>query len=227
MAHNPQKAWSKAITSRSIEYPAEYVIRIFKGKYPRLDFKSHVFAGKKILDVGCGDGANLAFLARCGFDAFGVEITDEIAAKVKENLERLGLQADVRVGSNASLPFSKGFFDYLLSWNACYYMDGKLNFDEHVAEFARVLKKNGYLVLSIPKTSNITLKHGEKLPGGYQIIRNDTSKLRNGATMKIFRSPAEIKKSFGKHFKKFIFGDMHDDCFGWNYHWYLVICQKK
>lgn len=228
MPYDARKNWNKAIVSRPMEYPAEFLIRIFKGKYPRLDLRKNDYQGRRICDVGCGDGANLAFLGRCGFKVHGVEITDDIADKVKANLASFGIKADIRVGSNKNIPFKDGFFDYLVSWNACYYMDnGELDFGTHVKEFARVIRPGGYLILSIPKTSNITLRAGKRLKGGYQVIEKDTSKLRNGAVFKIFKGTGDVKKSFGKYFTNFIFGDQHDDCFGWNYHWYLVVCQKR
>jgi hypothetical protein len=37
----------------------------------------------------------------------------------------------------------------------------------------------------------------------------------------------EIEKAFSSYFTNFIFGSIEDDCFGFNYHWHLAICQKK
>ena len=42
--------------------PAEYVIRIFKGKYPRLNLIKNSFKNKKICDIGCGCGRHMIFL---------------------------------------------------------------------------------------------------------------------------------------------------------------------
>ena len=43
-------------------YPAEYVIRIFKGSYPKLNFDKKSYDGKKICDIGCGVGRNLPWI---------------------------------------------------------------------------------------------------------------------------------------------------------------------
>lgn len=113
-------------------YPAEYVIRIFKGKYPRLNLSKDSFKNKKICDVGCGDGRHLVFLRKCGFDVYGVEITEKIVNKVKNNLLKAKIDADVRVGTNDNIPFKDNYFDYLLSWNACYYMGKQSDFSKYV-----------------------------------------------------------------------------------------------
>ena len=79
------------------------------------------------------------------------EITKEIVKYTKENLKRLTIKSIIKVGNNSHLPFDPSFFDYLLSWNSCYYMGDNLDFNLHVNEYARVLKKNGYLIMAIPK----------------------------------------------------------------------------
>jgi ubiquinone/menaquinone biosynthesis C-methylase UbiE len=106
-------------------------------------------------------------------------------------------------------------------------MQGRRNFNKYVKEFARVMKPNGYLVLSIPKKTSFIYKDSEKSNPGYQIIRNDPFNTRNGEVLRMFENENDIKKEFSTHFKNFIFGSVHDDCFGYNYHWHIVVCQKK
>ena len=67
----------------------------------------------------------------------------------------------------------------------------------------------------------------EKLKKGYRIIRNDPFNVRNGEILRMFENENEIQKEFSGYFKNFIFGSIHDDCFGYDYHWHLVVCQKK
>lgn len=62
--------WNKTYTeNEQMAYPAEYVIRMFKGSYPRLNLKmiSGGDEGKSILDIGCGDGRHLCFFNTLGF----------------------------------------------------------------------------------------------------------------------------------------------------------------
>ena len=226
--YNAQKEWSKVLLRQnSIAYPAEYVIRIFKGNYPKLQLSKKSFSRKKICDISCGDGRNIVLLDECGFDVYGTDITKEIVKHTKENLKQLGIKSIIKVGNNSHLPFDSDYFDYLLSWNSCYYMGNNLDFNLHVNEYARVLKKNGYLVMSIPKETFPYFKECKKLKNGYYIIKNDPWKLRNGEVLRSFKNKEEIMKVFSTKFKNFIFGSIDDDCFGYNYHWFLVVCQKR
>src|SRR5438093_5888849 len=121
-----QAEWTKAFKNREMPYPPEYVIRIFKGEYPRLNLDKQSFKGKAICDVGCGEGRNFFFLKRSGFKVFGVEITKAIVDQIKKNIAPM--RADVRVGTNDNIPFKDEAFDYLLSWNACYYLSEQMAF---------------------------------------------------------------------------------------------------
>ena len=237
--YNAQKEWNRTILKRnSIAYPAEYVIRIFKGNYPKLQLSKKSFSRKKICDVSCGDGRNIVLLNECGFDVYGTEITKEIVRYTKENLKRLGIKSTLKVGNNLHLPFDPSFFDYLLSWNSCYYMGDNLDFNLHVNEYARVLKKNGYLIMAIPKETKYFstgmsrnkvpyFNGSKKLKNGFCIIKNDPMKVRNGEILRRFKNKKEITKAFSKKFKNFVFGSIDDDCFGYDYDWFLVVCQKR
>ena len=102
-------------------------------------------------------------------------------------------------------------------------MGESLDFNSHVKEYSRVLKKNGYLIMSIPKLKFPYFKGSKKVKTGYCMIKNDPLKTRNGQVLRYFKNKEEIKKEFSKEFKHFVFGSVADDCFGYNYHWYLVV----
>jgi SAM-dependent methyltransferase len=226
--YNAKKEWTKDILNeKEMAFPSEYVIRIFKGSYPRLNFDKSSYKGKRICDIGCGDGRNLVLLSQCGFDTCGVELTEEIVNKVTDDLNKLNVYSEIRVGTNQNIPFNESFFDFILSWNSCYYMGENRDFNTHVKEFSRILKKDGYLILSIPKKTCFIYHGSEKLKDGYQIIRNDPFNIRNGEVLRMFEDEKEIENTFSKYFKNFIFASIHDDCFGFDYHWHLVVCQKE
>jgi len=227
MDYNAQSEWTKKLTSGRMSYPSEYIIRIFRGEYPKLVLKNFSYKNKKLLDIGCGDGRNMAFLKSLGFDVHGLEITEEIAEKITENLNSVEISATVVVGNNRKIPFPKEFFDFLVSWNSCYYMGHEKSFDNYVDEFARISKPESHLILSIPKKSCFIFKDSEEIRPGYREIKNDPFGVRNGEILRCFEDSDEIEATFSKHFEKFTFASIHDDCFGFNYHWHLAVCQKK
>ncbi len=226
--YKPKKEWFSAYKNMdSIAYPSEYVIRIFKGTYPKLKLNREQFKNKKICDLGCGDGRNLILLNECGFKLFGVEISEEIIKQTKNNLKQLGISPILKAGTNEKIPFKDSFFDYLLSWNSCYYMGKNSNFELHVKEMARVLKKNGYLVVSVPKKTCFIFKDSKKVGKNLMLIQNDPFKIRNGERLWIFKNQKELRDTFSKYFHNFVFASVEDDCFGYEYHWDLMVCQKS
>lgn len=228
--YDAKQSWNTSVfLAGEMTFPAEYVIRIFKGRYPRLKLRDNEpFENKKICDVSCGDGANLFLLNQCRFQLFGTEITSEMVNRAKHNLSNRGINdVDIRVGTNDSIPFDNGFFDFLLSWNSCYYMGPRRDFEAYVKEFARVIRKGGYLILSIPKKTCFIFKQAELVGQGYCVIKKDPFGIRNGEVMRIFQNKAEIKETFSSYFKDFTFASVHDDCFGYAYHWHLLVCRRK
>lgn len=227
MRDKETNGWIRTYRKMPLPYPAEYVIRIFKGNYPRLPLDRKSFRGKKICEIGCGTGRNLVVLKECGFRLYGCDIAEEIIATTLKNMKKVGVKVDLRVGTNRHLPFGNAFLDYVLSWNSCYYMGDHRDFSSHVDEFARILKPQGWLVLSIPKKSSFIFKNSDRLRNGFRVIRNDPLKHRNGTILKMFRNESEIKEAFSSRFGQFAFGSVHDDCFGRNYHWHMVVCRRK
>lgn len=111
-------------------YPSENLIRVFKGSYPGHSFEAKEFKDKSILDVGCGDGRHCVFFNNdIGFRTYGVEPTEKLASIAQKNVDATGANAEICVGTNRALPFGEGKFDYLVSWNSCYYMGENHKYD--------------------------------------------------------------------------------------------------
>ena len=98
------------------------------------------------------------FLKKLGLNVFGTEISSDIVNKAKKNFQIF--KKNLNTGTSDDLNFKSNYFDFLLSWNSCYYMNPKhpFNFNKHVEEMSRVLKTNGILILSIPKKPHLFLK---------------------------------------------------------------------
>lgn len=221
------KGWSERYRKSGVAWPSENVIRIFKGAYPRLDLRKDGYEGKKIIDVGCGDVGNLLFLETLGLKLYGIEIDQKMVNQVNELLEERGVNADIRFGSNESLPYEDGLFDILLSWNAAYYMGALRDFSKNVAEFARVLKSGGHLIMSVPKTTHQIFNGAKIIDDEFAMIQVDRLGIRIGEVFRRFKDTKDIEKTFSTHFTDFSFGSVEDDYFGIAGHWHLVVCTRK
>lgn len=138
--------WETVYRSRAWgQYPGEDVIRFVKGRFGQAADPSQV----RLLEAGCGSGANLWFMAREGFCACGV---DRSATAVRLARERLDLECprwraaggQVEVGDLQGLPWPDGSFDAVLDVVAVCYC----SFDEAqraYAELARVTQPGGRL----------------------------------------------------------------------------------
>lgn len=230
MIQNQTQSWTNMYLDKSVMmYPNEKVVMMFKGHYPRLDLSKvgGGYDGKSVLDIGCGDGRDIAFLSTLGFGQIaGTEISQEIVDRAITNLNAMDIHADIRVGSNADLGFAQETFDYVLSWNVCYYMGEEHDFHTHVKEYARVMKPGAILVFSIPFKDCFVYKDGiEK--DGYITITNDWCKVRNGSIQKVFDDEKDIENTFYPYFDDFVFAKVYDDWFGLDFHWFVGYCVRQ
>ena len=229
MSHDAAESWSTLYSKMDdISYPAEGVIRIFKGSFPELTMPKPK-AGDCVCDVGCGDGRHLPLFHSLGMDVSAVEITDDITKTLRHRMQGLRVPAKIHTGHAGDLPFANETFHYLLSWNSCYYMSfGGLDFQKHVDEMARVLKPGAWIVCSIPKKSSFIFRDSvEHRVPGYRVIKDDYFGLRNGEVMRCMDSREDLEDSFSTRFDEFCHADLDMDWFGLSYRWHVFAARRS
>lgn len=97
---------------------------------------------KRVLDIGCGDGALVRMMAHRGAEAIGLEPSQERldTARAAEDIPG----ADYVEGVGEALPFADGDFDSVVIFNSLHHIPGK-GMDACLAEAARVLVPGGQL----------------------------------------------------------------------------------
>ncbi len=101
-------------------------------------------ADRRLLDVGCGDGALAAEFARLGAVVTGLDADPEMIAAARRRTEIEGTQLRLVEGRAESLPFSDATFDLVLAVTTlCFVRDA----ETVVMEMTRVLKPGGRLVI--------------------------------------------------------------------------------
>ena len=98
--------------------------------------------GKRLLDVGCAEGAFLEAARDAGFDVHGTELSPHGAASTAQ---RLGVP--VHCGELIDARFESGSFDVVTLWHV---LEHVLHPGETLAEAHRILRPGGSLVVAVP-----------------------------------------------------------------------------
>jgi len=112
------------------------------GRFLRPEFIS----GKDVLEVGCGMGTHASLLARNGARLTAVDLTERAVQTTRRRFELFGLPGDIQRADAEKLPFADACFDFVWSWGVIHHSS---RFESCLAEFARVLRPGGRLMLMV------------------------------------------------------------------------------
>lgn len=76
-------------------------------------------AGKKVLEIGVGLGADHQRFAEAGADLTGIDLTARAVAHTRTRLQVFGLESQLAVGDAERLEFPDETFDLVYSWVCC------------------------------------------------------------------------------------------------------------
>lgn len=104
----------------------------------------------RVLDVGCGTGRHLLYLAQHGFEVHGFDFSESAISEVEQRLAGVEYDADVRVADfSEAFPYEDGSFDATLAFRSIHHTD--LDTITHaVDEIFRVLKPSGLVYVQVP-----------------------------------------------------------------------------
>jgi ubiquinone/menaquinone biosynthesis C-methylase UbiE len=184
--------------------------------YEVAEFKKH--AGDKVLEIGCGTGADLLQFARHGAIATGIDLT---SGHVELARKRLGGLAQIYQADMRKLPFANNSFDYIYCHGVLHHSDDP---EKAISEMFRVLRPGGRINIHVYafwsyNTLWLLLMCGykwkrriERSPAPVHIDLYTERKLR-----RLFGATASIEKHHCKPFESLA------PWFGW----YLVVKDQK
>lgn len=149
--------------------------------------KGRITPSMSLLDAGCGDGRNLIYFLRNGFDVWAVDSNPQsiqqvrlLASSLAPNLPSENfLIADV-----AEMPLSSEQFDLVISSAVLHFANDEQHFDRMLDEMWRVLKTGGTLFARLASSIGIedlvkpTGRGRYLLPDGTERFLVDEEKLR-------------------------------------------------
>lgn len=103
--------------------------------------------GKKVVDVGCGEGHLVRLMTRHGAKAFGIELNPKQLEKA--HAEKTVGDEVYYEGRAENLPFDSDSIDITVFFNSLHHVDVK-RMGDALAEAARVLKSGGVLYVCEP-----------------------------------------------------------------------------
>lgn len=174
------------------QYPNEQLIAFLGSNYFCLSKEER--KKLKVLELGCGSGANLWMVAREGFDAYGIDYASTGLKFCDEMMDIWGgVKADIRLGDMTQLPYLENEFDVIFDVVSMQHLTFDQHFDAY-REIARCLKEGGRFFSYHLGENSISLKSTEKMLDHCTVrnIENGFPLANNGPTC--FLSANEVRR---------------------------------
>jgi len=108
----------------------------------------------RVLDLGSGSGRHVVYLAGQGFFAFGIDISPSGMEMTRQWLLEKRLTADLRIQDiTLKLPYDTYFFDAVFSIQVIHHAT-IATIQKTIKEIERVLKREGFIFITVPKLKN-------------------------------------------------------------------------
>ena len=110
--------------------------------------------GRRLLDVGCGEGRHCILAARMGFVPTGVDYEPLAIQRAKASARKAGLAQPITflVADVFALPFGPSSFDVVLDYG-CLHHQKQSDWGGYRAAILTVLKPRGHFLLSVFSTA--------------------------------------------------------------------------
>ncbi len=149
--------WEKTFKKKKWgEYPPEDLIRFIR----RLKFKKKK-SKIKILELGCGPGANVKFLIKEGFNVYGIDISKTAIQKARSKISKIKSKNFI-VGNFKNIPWPDSYFDGVID-NFSLYANELKDIKRTYKEIHRVLKAKGFFFSKVWGTKTQGFQRGIKL----------------------------------------------------------------
>lgn len=165
---------------RDWDYESKRKFRYDLQDYMHKFFRFEEWAGKEVLEVGCGVGMDSAEFARNGASVCAVDLTEDAIALTKMTAHQAGVNVDVLRGSGTNLPFARDSFDAVYSYGVLHHIP---NVNKALAEICRVLRPNGTVLAMV--------YHRDSLLYAYSIIYRHLDLLKTMSAQKILSRYSE------------------------------------
>lgn len=149
----------------------------------------------RLLDLGCGAGRHTVYMAKQGFEAHGIDISETGLSLAKERLKRQNLDVYLLKCDMKMLPYIGFCFDAVVCFSAIYHQRLK-GIKDTISEIQRTLKKNGLLLVNFLSKRTYIYGKGAKVEENTFVRQEGPEK----GVLHHFTDEEEIRRLF-KNFK--------------------------
>lgn len=162
------KTWVEFVRSGK-NYYAEYL------NGPALKRMVGNVDGKKVLDIGCGEGYFSRFFAKAGAEVVGIDLSEALIEAAKEEEKRHPLRVKYFAADAANLNMlDSETFDIAYCHMA---LGDMVDYEGAIAEVSRVLKTKGkFIIVMEHPCFSIRFSNGKMISGWETRLREDGSK---------------------------------------------------
>ncbi|MBF0361480.1 MAG: class I SAM-dependent methyltransferase [Oligoflexia bacterium] len=145
------KSYEKHGFSAQRLYPNEEFLRFLGRNFFKIPFGYR--KNIKLLEVGCGSGANLWAAAREGFDCYGIDFSKNSIELCTQMLNKWNTSANLYVGDMKDLPYNENYFDIIVDIFSSYCLSSQ-DFISFLTSVKKVLKPKGMFFSYHPSTES-------------------------------------------------------------------------
>jgi ubiquinone/menaquinone biosynthesis C-methylase UbiE len=205
-------------TSEFFDELGEY--RFDKLRYLQKVVNFNGYAGKTILEIGCGVGLDLALFAKGGAKVTGVDLSTTAINLAKQNFSQRNLPGEFKVMNGEALEFPDDSFDVVYVHGVLQYTDDAFKM---ASEALRVLKPGGQFIGMVynrrgwlnvmSKFFKVELEH-EDAPVLEKYTIGEFKKMLSGfSKVKIVPERFPVKSRLHHGVKGFLFNTVFVGCF--------------
>jgi tellurite methyltransferase len=126
---------------------------------------------RNILDIGCGVGRHVLYLAARGFAVIGTDSAPTAIAQCQANLAKAGLEAVLMQVEMTEMWFEDGRFDGAVSANVIHHAR-RATMEQIIDTVTRKLSARGYFALIMPTPEHFDCGKGEEVEPGTWVDPN-------------------------------------------------------
>ena len=151
--------------------------QLLKGRYDNC---------KDIIDVGCGNGRNILYFLKNGYNVHGIDTAPEAIDAVKQlsaEFAPANPLSNFTIGAAEHIPFADASFDLVICSAVLHFASNKEQFDAMLHDMWRVLRPGGYFFARLASDigmENIVVSKGH---GRYSLPDGTTRYLVNEAML--------------------------------------------